>query len=195
MDPISIGIMAIGTGLDLFGKVLGMGAAKKEAALNKQAAQYNMQIAQNEMKVEEQKRNAMRLDASRKQIENIRSAQLARSMAVNNAVNQNAQFGTGLSSGLAQITGRANWNAEGIESNLEIGENIFGINKTIGDLKVAKAALGPKYADAQEQAAMGQGLSSLGGSLVKNGGTIGSLGQTFFGGFGGGSKTSLGALY
>src|SRR6478736_2089310 len=106
MDPISIGIMAIGTGLDLFGKVLGMGAAKKEAALNKQAAQYNMQIAQNEMKVEEQKRNAMRLDASRKQIENIRSAQLARSMAVNNAVNQNAQFGTGLSSGLAQITGR-----------------------------------------------------------------------------------------
>jgi hypothetical protein len=161
MDPISIGIMAVGTGLSLFGQMGARKAAKKDRALAQQ-------ISQQEILLERQRRQAMRLDASRKLIENIRNSQLARAVATNNSVNQNAQFGSGIAGGMAQISGRENWNALGIEQNLQIGENMFGINEKISGLKAQRS-------EAQSDMYDSQGLSQLGSTLVKIGPTVGSL--------------------
>jgi hypothetical protein len=178
MDPISMMLIstAVGGGLQLFG---GMGQAKA----SKKNAQIEMQIAAQERQQNALRRQSMELDANRKTIENIRNTQLARAGAVNAAVQQGAQFGTGLAGGLAQITGRSNWNELGINQNLQIGRNMFDIDEQISNLKVQKAEVGGQAADAA-------GIASLGGSIMKIGGQFGSLA----GGFGG-SASAGGSSY
>jgi small-conductance mechanosensitive channel len=158
---------AIGGGMQLFG---GLGQAKA----SKRNAQIEQQIATQERAQNALRRQSMELDANRKKIENIRNVQLSRAMAMNTAVAQGAQFGSGLAGGLAQITGRGNWNELGINQNLQIGQNMFNIDDQISNLKMQKAEVGGDMATAQ-------GISSLGGSIMKVAGSFSSLA----GGFGG----------
>lgn len=167
MDPLTIGLQAVGLGLQLFGAA---GAADKA----KEAASINKQMAGDEQDINAQKRLQMEMSARRMQMETLRNAQRARAQATAAAVNQGANMGTGLQGGLAQISDDANTNLFGINSNLKIGENIFDINNKISGEKM-------QLADVQAQQATDQSFMSLGGSLVQNAGTIGNIGK-FFGG-------------
>ncbi len=187
MDPISIGLGVVGLGMSLFGGSEASSAARHQAEISRQ-------VAGQEQLVNAQKQQAMELSSRRQQLEIMRNSQRARSMALNSAVNQGAQFGTGLQGGLAQIADSEAYNMLGVNQNLQIGRNISGINDTISGLK-------GQMAGAQADQATAQGLQSLGGALMTNAGTIGNLGKNAFGsmsfgdplgGFGGSSRWGIG---
>jgi len=167
MDPLTIGLQVAGLGMQLFG-------AKGASDAARQASVINKGIAGDEQSINEQKRMQMEMTARRMQMENLRNAQRQRAQATAAATNQGANFGSGLQGGLGQISADANTNAAGIQGNLGIGENIFGINQDISGKKM-------QLADVQSHQATSSAEMSLGGSLVTNAGTIGNIGK-YFGG-------------
>lgn len=143
---------------------------------NKAAAEAQKDIIAGERRVEEQRMKAMELDARRKRVEQFRNQQRASAMAMMNANNQGAILGSGIQGGLAQISGATGSNVLGIDQNLEIGRNIFDINSQISNSKIAMA-------DAQSTVALGQGLTSFGGSMMSSLGAFGKLSGGFPQGF------------
>lgn len=167
----------------------------------------NKDIFAKQQGVEEQRFGAMELDARRRQLEVIRNQQRARSIGLTTATAQGARQGSGLQGGYAQASGQAGVNLSGIQQNLEIGRNIFGLNSDISkrrmdasdlqttlaqqqaDLTTQKSKLIAQYAQVQAgyatqssqfgtQLSTAQGLSGLGTSLLQGAGTLFSAGNT-----------------
>jgi hypothetical protein len=182
MDPITIGLEAVGLGMQIFGGLSGASNAKQQA-------EVSSQISADEQRVNDQKEQQMQLEASRAQTENFRKTQQARAQGLAAATSQGAQFGSGLAGGQAAATDQGLLNSRNISQNLQIGENIFGIDRDISSKKMQLASLGG-------EAATDQGISSLGGALIKAGPTIGSFGKNIgaSGGLfmGGGSPSGYG---
>jgi hypothetical protein len=151
--------------MQIFG---GMGQAKASA----EAAKISKDEAAQEEGINTAKRQQMELEARRTQLENVRNNQRARAMATNSAVNQGAQFGSGLQGGLAQVDAQTDYNMFGVNSALQTGRAISGFNSKISADKM-------QMADVQSQGAEAAGLSSLGGALIKNSGFVGQLSQGF----------------
>lgn len=181
MDPLTLGIGAIGLGMQIFG---GIGASEQAEKAN----QVQQQIAGVEKQVNGQRRDAMELSARRQQMEVFRNNQRQRAMATNAAVNQGAQFGSGLQGGLAQVQDQSMYNSLGISQNLEIGRNIFGFNDQITDYKSQLSSI-------QTQMGQDQGIASFGGSISKSAGMLGQMGQGFGNMFGGGGGLANGQAF
>lgn len=187
MDPFSLAIGAVGLGLQIFG-----GAKQAENA--QQQASVSMDEARQEQGINDAKQKAMEVNARRTQIENARNVQRARAQGLEAAVNQGANLGSGLQGGLAQATDQGTWNNLGVTQALQTGRDINTFNQAISSDKIQMAALGG-------QAATDQGITSLGGALLKAGPTIGSLAKNGYsslqglnlgqGLFGGGSPSGL----
>lgn len=140
-----------GIGLSVASFIGGSGAAEEQARIQKQ-------IFAEQQKIEEQKRLGMELDASRRTIQTVRSAQQARSIALTNATAQGAGRSSGLSGGNAQISGQANSGLLAINQNLDIGRHISQSNQNISGLNM-------NLADAKADADFWSGLGSLGGKV------------------------------
>lgn len=162
MDPISIGISAVGLGMQLFG---GISASQKA----NQIAGVQAQIAGQEGQINDQRRAQMELEGRRSQLEIFRNGQRARAQGLNAATNQGAAQGSGVQGGQAQATSQSYFNAQGINQNLAIGRNIFGIQDQITKNKQQVSMLGGEMAT-------DQGIASLGASLMKSGPTMGNIG-------------------
>lgn len=162
MNPLTMGLQAVGLGMQIFGAV----GASRDAH---RAADINKGIAGDEQSINEQKRTQMEMQARRFQMENLRNAQRARAQGTAAAVNQGSNLGSGLQGGLAQNTAQEGFNAMGISGNLAIGENIFNTNNAISGKKM-------QLADVQASQATNSAISSLGGSIVSNAGTLGQTG-------------------
>lgn len=130
-----------------------------QASAAKASAMASQQVAQLEMKVNDQRRQAMELSANRQQLEIYRNNQRLRAQATQAAVSQGASRGSGLQGGLAQVNDQSMWNGLGVNQNLEIGRNIFGLNDRISQQK----ALISGY---QSQAATSAGISNLGSAVM-----------------------------
>lgn len=165
MDPISIGLQAVGLGMQLFGSGASIFGSSK-------SNEINQRIAEDERRANEERRKAMELNSRRQQLQNVRNVQLQRSMALNSATAQGAQFGTGLAGGQAQITQAGNFNDLGIRQNTEIGRNLFDINDDISRNKAELSAT-------QSKMALYQGIAGLGSSFMKIGPTAGNLAKGF----------------
>lgn len=168
MDPLTLGLSLGGMALQAFGAFGASNEAKHQAEISRK-------VAADESAIQDQKRTQMQLEASRLQLQQFRNMQRLRSQATAAAVNQGAQYGSGLQGGLAQISDQTNSNILGINQNSMIGGNIFNINKDISGLKM-------QMADSQSAMAEDQAWASLGGAVVKNAGTIGQLGQNAYAG-------------
>lgn len=116
----------------------------------------------------------MELEGRRTQLQNVRNAQRARAVAVQSAVSQGAQFGSGLQGGLAQIQDQMGWNMLGVDQALATGREINQYNQNISQDKQKLASLGA-------DSATSQGFASLGGALIKAGPIIGQVSQGFGG--------------
>jgi hypothetical protein len=206
MDPISLmmGVTSlIGVGTSLFGASKSSGAAGRAAEIAGQEAQVSGQIAQSEMQINAQRRQQMVLDVGRQQLQTVRNAQLARSMAISASVNQGAQFGTGIAGGVSQIAAQGAQDTRNLSQNFEIGKNVFDLNDQIDKSKITLAKLGGDMASAQGDMAQGQGIQQLGAGIMSAaspmskffGSMPGMFGST--GGSGGGyaNPTSIGGLY
>jgi len=160
MDPFTL-LGLVGAGMSFGGSIGSLFGSSK-------ANDEKMKQAQLQMQIEAKRRQAMELSARRQQTENLRNTQLQRSMAITSATAQGAQFGSGLAGGLAQVSGQGYWNSQGISQNLALGEDIFGLNAQISQSKLASA-------NYESQAAMYQGIRSLGGSLYNASGKMGNI--------------------
>lgn len=184
MDPITMaaGISSlIGTGISLFGSGKANSAGQMEAETMQKEAQVSGQITGLDKQINAQRQQQMVLVNQRQQMQNIRNTQLARSMAINSAVNQGAQFGTGVAGGVGQIAAQGAQNTRDLSQNFQIGQNVFGLNNQIDDLKVKMSELGGQAAMYQGQAAQGQALANSGAAI----GRLGSIGFGMFGKMGG----------
>lgn len=176
MDPISLSLSAIGFGMQLFG---GMG----QADVANQVSQISNDKAQHEMQINTLKQQQVRLEANRSQMQNIRNVQQARAMSLSSATNQGAQFGSGLQGGQSEITAQGAYNMVGVNSALQTSEGIYGNNQSItGD--------NARIATLQGQSATDQGISTIGGALLKAAPSIGSFSKGFGGLFSGGGNYS-----
>lgn len=185
MDPISLSIQAVGFGLSLFG-------GSEQARISKQISQASYDKAQHEGVINDLKQQQTRMEASRMQMQNIRNIQRQRALATASATSQGAQYGSGLQGGLADVTNQGLFNMEGVNQALQTSDQIYGENRSI-------TADNMRIASLQGQAAESQGLSSLGGALIKAGPIVGQVSQGFGGFkgfnslFGGGSPSGYGA--
>lgn len=168
---IGAGIAAVGLGMSLFGGA-SQASASKEYAEKSYAVQQ--QISANENLVNNQHEDAMRLNARRNTLEQFRNTQRMAARATAAATSQNAQFGSGLQGGLGQIQAQGAYNIQGLAQNETIGENIFGLNRTISGEKLQLAQLQSEYG---VTSATNQGFSSLGSSLMSISGPASRLVQ------------------
>lgn len=169
MDPLTLGIAAVGLGIQLAG-----GASAASKAHEAYGIQSN--ITGLEGQANDQRRTAMELSARRQGMEIFRNNQRARALAINNATNQGASYGnsSGLPGGLAQVADQSMFNLQGVNQNLELGRNIFGIDDQISKQKLALSGV-------QGSMATSQGIGQLGGSIASNAGTLGKIGQYGYG--------------
>lgn len=111
----------------------------------------------------------MQLDAQRRRRQAIREGLMARSMNLAIGAAQGAQGSSSLASATGGATGMAMENQQGITSAEVIGGRVFGANRD--------------YFNASQRGqagmAMGNAISSLGGALVSNAGTISRLGEYY----------------
>lgn len=189
MGFIAAGAAIAGIGLQAYGTSKATSAAKESAQLQQQ------EIAQ-EQQVEAQRQQQMDLDARRRNMEILRNATRARSSAVAASTASGAQFGSGLPGAYGQTQGQSDNQLLANAQNLQIGQNIFGINSQISQTRIGMAG-------AQSNMYAAQGLASLGGSIVNSIGQISRIGPTVSSGFGNmmsfgtgpGSFTSKGSMY
>lgn len=163
MDPISATLGIVGLGMQIYG---GM----KSSEVAGQEAKVSQDEATQEQGINDAKQAAMELNGRRTQMENVRNVQRARALAENTGVGQNAQFGSGLAGGLAQITDQGLFNMSGVNSALQTGRQINSFNQNITSDKKQMAALGGTMAT-------DQGIASLGGAIMKAGPMVGQMGQ------------------
>lgn len=153
---------AAGTGIQVASSMASADAQKDEIAAQQRA--------------EATREQGMKLDAMRKQREMIRQGILARSQALTQGSNQGAQFGSGVAGAQAGITEQTGYNTLGVQEQTSLGSDIFSANR---DAFSAKS----RQAEAGSFGAVGSGLSTLGGALMKNVGTVDRIGG-YFSGFG-----------
>lgn len=172
-NVLGAGLSVAGLGMSLFGM-------NQQADNARQQARVSMDIAHQEQGINTEKRQAMELNARRQQMEIFRNTQRARAQAQQAATTQGASLGSGLQGGLAEASSQGLFNLFGVNQALYTGEQIASYNNNISNDKIKMAQLGG-------EAATAQGLTSLGGSVMKAGPTIGSLAGNFnFGSFFGG---------
>lgn len=162
---IGAAIGAIGLGAQIFGGV-------DAASVAKQQSEVSQDQARQEQGINDAKQQAMETSGRRMQLENIRNNQRARAMAENSAVNQGAQFGSGLQGGLAQINDNSLFNMAGVNDALATGRTINSYNQAISADKIKAAGL-------SGQAATDAGIASVGGALMKAGPIVGQFSQGF----------------
>lgn len=170
MDPITLAIGAVGLGMQIFG---GM----KSSEISHEQAQVSQDEALQESRISDLKQQQMEMEGNRQKLEQVRVAQRASALAQARATNQGAQFGSGLQGGLAQVTDQSLVNITGVNNALEIGRGINIYNKNISGDRMKLASLGA-------DASTAQGISTLGGSLMKAGPMIGAATKGFGGGGG-----------
>jgi len=180
-NPLAIASGVLGLGMSIAGGVGQAGAARA-------SAEAKRQIAGLEMKQDAARKQAMELSAQRQQMEVLRNAQRARSLALNNATSQGAQFGSGLQGGYGQVQGAASWNNLGITQNLDLGEQMFSLNQHINEQKM-------NIAGAESSSATYGGIGSIGKTLTGSFGPIKNLSQQAAGNQSGGGSAGWGAAY
>lgn len=161
MDPLTLGIGAVGLGMQIFGGVKASQAAQ-------QAYGIQSNITNLDEQVNNQRQQQMTLSAGRQQMENFRNVQRARAQGLNASVNQGAQFGSGMSGGQAQAVDQGGVNNLGITQNLQFGQTMFGLDNQISGQKLALSGV-------QSSMATDQAISGIGSTLTKSAGTMSNI--------------------
>jgi hypothetical protein len=154
-------VAAIGGALSLVGQFISTSASLTAAEETRQAS----------TKAENTREQQMQLEGQRRRRGAVREALMARSMSLSAGVSQGAQYGTSVASGMGGAMSAGKENLQTVNSSEILGSRMFGYNRDY-----ANAA-----ARGQVGAAIGAGISSLGGAIINNAGSIQQLGTNFFG--------------
>lgn len=173
----------------------GVGAYRSYSAAGEyeEASERAMQVGQQgsqmvyegTKQVEEARKEQDRLNFLRERRRIFREAQIARSQAVSRATFSNAQYGSALPGAYGQIAGREGQQLTALTENLNVGGRIYSGNALASEGRALESQGSMLQASArnsyQTATAEGQGLFSLGTSLVNNAPTIQNIGQSLFG--------------
>lgn len=125
---------------------------------------YGQKKQTDALKKSEKAREAqLTLDSMRKRRETVRNMLIARSNAEFAASGQGASFGSVLPGAYGGISGQGGNQTVAINQNEQLGKQIFSANR---DYYTASGITG-----------LGQGITSLGGMVMENAGTISKVGQ------------------
>lgn len=176
-------------------------ASQRSITAANQSYGINSGTIQAEQQIQAQQAQAMEIDARRQQLEVIRNQQRNRALALATGVGQAGQgaiSGSALQGAYGQASGQSGVNLLGIQQNLQIGRNIYGLNQTISgnqiamndlqhtyalqqaqnqtaksnlsfDYAVSNAGFQTRLADTQTLMSQGQGLINQGSGLVSQG--------------------------
>ena len=111
---------------------------------------------------ENARQQQLNLESMRRRREIIRNAVVARSAATFSASTQGAMYGSGLPGGQGQVYGEAGRQTGAVNQNEELGGRVFGANQD--------------YYNASGFTTFGTALTSLGGQILNNAGTIERVG-------------------
>jgi uncharacterized membrane protein len=160
---IEIGIAAIGLGIAAAGTYVQYDAAQDQRAASQAALDIQRQQ-------ERLRKRQMQFEAQRRQREITRNAIQQRAYALASTTAQGASRDSALQGAYGQISSRSATNSKGVAVNESIGNRMFGFNESL--LGTYRSA-----ADASANAALGSGLTSLGGAVMTNAGAISRIGQ------------------
>jgi len=150
---------AIGLAISAAGTVIGYSSQQKMIAEQTAASK----------KAENSREQQMQLDSSNRRRQSVREAIVARSMGLAAGTNAGAGQGSGVAAALGQATAQGAENQQVVNSSQILGSRVFAANRD--------------YFNATQKGqagmALGEGLSSLGGAIVNNAGTINQMGQYF----------------
>lgn len=117
-------------------------------------------------KAEGARQQAMNLDAQRRKRAVVREMQMQQSLALSNATVQGAAQGSGVQGAMAGAQAQGMTNITGITQQQALGNQVFAANR--------------QSTRARSSAATWEGVGTLGGAMVRNAGTINSIGQWAF---------------
>lgn len=164
------------------GAAVGAAGAAYSATQQRKAAKQQNRAAEEQATASRQaeaaRKQQMDLDAVRKRRQTIREATVARAQALAAGVNQGAAGSSGLAGGMGQVNSDANAGLSVVAQGQDIGNQLFAANSLYSE-----AGLRGDRARAQGQAAgaWGSTISSLGGAIMNNAGTISRVGTYAFG--------------
>lgn len=148
--------------------------AYKQYQASKAAQRAQEQQIAAQQRAERLRERQMELDAARKRREVIRNMVLARSTALSNITAAGVNTGSSALAGAeAGIMGQGGGQIQAVNQNQLIGAGMFDAN---ADRAAGEIAEGRARGDA----AFGQVLTSIGGSLLTNMGAIERVGNTLF---------------
>ena len=160
LSGLTAGFGLVGAGISLYSGLQESKIAQEEAGVESNIlGQYNA--------INTKRQEQAQLEAHRGQMQDIRAAQMARSMAETSSVSQGAQFGSGLQGGLAQISGQVNTNQVYRAQDLTIANSIFEDYANINNMKMGMADLQAKSAEYQGYGAIGGAISGSAPALGK----------------------------
>lgn len=154
------GLDFAGAGFEIAGAIEGMNAANA-------AYGVEQQMTGTEIQMNNLRQQAMTLDAQRKQIQVIRNTQLAKARGEAAAVNQGGTVqgntaSSGYAGGQAQATGAGAFNLLGINQDLSIGNQIFGLQNTLSQQQLQLAGYQTAENNAKGLMSIGQGIAGFG---------------------------------
>lgn len=117
---VEAGTDIAGLGLEAYGAYKGYQASKEA-----NAAQTN--IIRTQMKMDALREQMMNVQYGRDVLQTLRQSQQARSLALTNAANKGAQFGSGLQGGYGQIGGATAFGLEGLSQKYQAGQQMFSL--------------------------------------------------------------------
>lgn len=156
-----------GLSLGILGDVGSVYEGFQKADYQSQSAQISGQITGFEQQINAQRQQQMILNSKRQSVENLRNVQKAQSLGKSAAANQGALFGSGYAGGQASDASKGAFNAENISQNLQIGENIFGLQNQISAAQIRESQLESSAASAGGLAGLFSGAAGIGGAIMK----------------------------
>jgi hypothetical protein len=160
---------ALTTAIALAGLGLAAGGTAMTFYGQHKAAESQKDIINVQLQEEQQRKAAMELDATRRKRQMVREAIAARSQALAISTASGTAQSSPLQGAYSQIAGQTAVNEQGVNQNLQIGENLFG-------LKAQETALSKNVASSTSLANTGTGLASLGNGFIQNLKQINSVG-------------------
>jgi hypothetical protein len=157
----------LGAGLALAGLGLSVGSAVDQSKNAQGVYQAQENITNLETQENAQRQQAMVLSANRQSLQTLRQNQQLRAQATAGAVSGGAQYSSGYQGGQQQVESEGLFNLGGINKNLEIGQNLFGLSNQINQQKLVASFYQSKMASDQGTAAIGAGISKAADPLSR----------------------------
>lgn len=151
--------------------IAGLGAAGagflKSRKAGKEASAAQAEVTAASVKAEGLRRQQMILENRRRQRDIIRQGMIQRSLGISGAVGAGAENSSSFFGGMGSLTSQVGQGVLAQAQNTQIGEGLFSANVSRMN---AELRLGNARSKQQE----GQGLMSLGSSLITNASSLGS---------------------